>query len=221
MDLPHAQTPVPLPEPLADLVVERLRALIVTQELATGTPLRERQLAERLGVSRTPVRDALRVLAGDGLVRISPKRGAVVAHPSASEIDEKIAVLAVLEGFAGECAARLATDEEIAAVAALHGDLVAAFEAGDRAAYFRLNQEIHRAIVAAARNETLAAFHAQLNRQLTFYRWRGSADTAIWRTAILEHERVLRLLQARDAEGLARALRSHVGSTWRQIRERF
>lgn len=212
--------PISLPEPLADLVVERLRSLIVTEELAAGTRLRERQLADRLGVSRTPLRDALKVLAAEGLVRIEPKRGAMVRHPSPAEIEEKLSVLAVLEGFAGECAARSATDAEIAAIGQLHDELTAAFERQDRAAYFRCNQDIHRAIVAAARNETLAGVHAQLNAQLTFYRWKGSADRALWTTAVTEHARLLTLLQNRDAASLAEALRAHVASTWREIRQR-
>lgn len=222
MNIPVATPllPLTLPEPLAELVVERLRSLIVTQELADGTRLRERQLADRLGVSRTPLRDALKVLAAEGLVRIEPKRGAMVRHPSPAEIEEKLSVLAVLEGFAGECAARLATDAEIAGIGHLHDELTAAFERQDRADYFRVNQDIHRAIVATARNETLAKVHAQLNAQLAFYRWKGSADRELWVTAIAEHARLLTLLRDRDAAGLAVALRSHVASTWREIRRR-
>ncbi|WP_279480420.1 GntR family transcriptional regulator [Aureimonas sp. SK2] len=212
--------PISLPEPLADLVVERLRSLIVTEELEAGTRLRERQLAERLGVSRTPLRDALKVLAAEGLVRIEPKRGAMVRHPSPAEIEEKLSVLAVLEGFAGECAARMATDAEISAIGRLQDELTAAFERQDRADYFRINQDIHRSIVAAARNETLAAVHMQLNAQLAFYRWKGSADLELWNTAIAEHATLLELLQNRDATGLAEALRTHVASTWREMRRR-
>jgi DNA-binding GntR family transcriptional regulator len=149
-------------EPLSARTVDRLRDLIVTEELRPGTPLRERALAERLGVSRTPLRDALKTLAADGLVTLSPNRGAVVAPFSATAIAEKLEVLSTLEGFAGEKAAEEATDAEIAEVRALHHELLAAFERRDRAAYFHLNQAIHRALVLAARNATLADLHGQL-----------------------------------------------------------
>lgn len=204
--------------PLAAQVVERLRDLIVTEELAPGAPLRERALAERLGVSRTPLRDALKALAAEGLVTIEPKRGAVVAALSEATVAEKLDVLAALEGFAGERAAEQATEAEIAEVRALHHELLAAFERRDRTAYFHLNQAIHRALVAAARNATLSALHGQLNSQLYAYRWRGSADLTLWTTAIAEHAQLVELLTRRDAAGLSAALRAHVGSTWRQLR---
>lgn len=215
--------PAPLPdalptEPLAERIAERLRGLILADAIAPGTPLRERQLAERLGVSRTPLRDALKVLAADGLVRLSPHRGATVAALSPAEIDEKLGVLAALEGFAGEEAAGRASDGEIGDLRALHEDLVAAFRRGDRAEYFRLNQAVHARIVALARNATLSGIYDRLNRQLAFYRWQGSADAALWTTAVAEHERITSLLERRDAAGLAAALRAHVGSTWRQVR---
>lgn len=206
-------------EPLSARTVDRLRDLIVTEELAPGTPLRERTLAVRLGISRTPLRDALKQLAADGLVTLAPNRGAVVAPFSEAAIAEKLDVLAALEGFAGERAAAVATDGDISEVRALHHELLAAFERRDRAAYFRLNQAIHHAFVAAARNATLAAIHGQLNRQLYAYRWRGSADLSLWTTAIAEHERLVELFSARDAAGFSAALRAHVGSTWRQMHD--
>ncbi|MGL4289408.1 MAG: GntR family transcriptional regulator [Phreatobacter sp.] len=203
---------------LSNQIADRLRDLIVTEELPAGAPLPERALADRLGVSRTPLRDALKALAADGLVALTPKRGAVVARLSEAAVAEKLDILAVLEGFAGERAAVLASDAEIAEVRALHHELLAAFERRDRTAYFHLNQAIHRALVVAARNQNLITLHSQLNRQLYAYRWRGSADLTLWTTAITEHGQLVDLLVKRDAAGLAAALRAHVGSTWRQLR---
>lgn len=202
---------------LSNQIADRLRDLIVTEELPAGAALPERALADRLGVSRTPLRDALKALAADGLVALTPKRGAVVAPLSDAAVTEKLDILAVLEGFAGERAAVLASDGEIAEVRALHHELLAAFERRDRTAYFHLNQAIHRALVMAARNQNLAMLHGQLNRQLYAYRWRGSADLTLWTTAIAEHGQLVDLLVKRDAAGLSAALRAHVGSTWRQL----
>ncbi len=202
---------------LSETIADRLRDLIVTEELPAGTPLRERALAERLGVSRTPLRDALKALAGEGLVDLQPNRGAVVATLSEALIAEKLGVLAVLEGYAGELAAVRASDAEIAEISALQHELMAAFARRDRAAYFRLNQAIHHAFLEAAGNGTLTALHSRLNHQLFRYRWQGSADISLWQTAIAEHAQLLELLTKRDGRALAVALRDHVGSTWRQM----
>lgn len=204
---------------LSDTVVDRLRDLIVTEELRPGMLLRERALAERLGVSRTPLRDALKALAADGLVTLTRNRGAAVAVLSDDMIVEKLDVLAVVEGHAGSQAAIRASDAEITEICALHHELLAAFTRRDRASYFRLNQAIHRAIIQAARNETLTQIYGQLNRQLYPYRWQGSADLSLWQTAIAEHTHLVELLVRRDGTGLSVALRDHVRSTWRQMHE--
>ena len=208
----------PAAETLAERLADRLRDMIVTEEFAVGTPLRERQLAERLGASRTPLRDALKILAAEELVVLSPRRGATIAPFSPSAIADKLDLLSVLEGFAGELAASRASDAEIVEIRALHHELLAAYERRDRLSYFRLNQAIHRAIVEAARNGALSRSHAQLNRQVYAYRWRGSADASLWRRAIAEHGDIVDYLTQRDGAGLSDALRAHVGSTWRQLR---
>ncbi|RCO07823.1 GntR family transcriptional regulator, partial [Bacilli bacterium] len=123
-------------ELLSEQLAERLRTLIVTDELRPGTPLRERTLAEQLQVSRTPLRDALKILASDGLVRLLPNRGAVVAELTPEQIEEKLDVLGVIEEFAAIRACKLATDAEIGEIRALHHEMLAAYERRDRMAYF-------------------------------------------------------------------------------------
>ncbi len=215
---PPAAEDAPAPETLAERLADRLRDMIVTEEFAVGSRLRERQLAERLGASRTPLRDALKILAAEELVLLSPGRGATIAPFSPASISEKLDLLSVLEGFAGELAASRASEADIAEIRALHHELLAAYERRDRLTYFRLNQAIHRAIVDAARNGALARCHAQLNRQVYAYRWRGSADASLWSRAIAEHGDIVERLTRRDGAGLSAALRAHVGSTWRQLR---
>ncbi|WP_250527632.1 GntR family transcriptional regulator [Caballeronia sp. GAWG2-1] len=198
-------------------IAQRLRTMIATDELKPGERLRERTLAERLTVSRTPLREALKELAGDGLVVVLPKRGAVVADLSAAEIREKLDVLGAIEAFGGEQACRLATDAEIAEIRALHHEMHAAYERRDRMNYFRLNQAIHANIIAAAKNATLTQVHERLNRQLYRYRFQGSVTSETWHTAIDEHEIIVQLLNARDGARLGEFLRRHVHSTWEQI----
>jgi DNA-binding GntR family transcriptional regulator len=205
------------PDLLSRRIAGILRDRIVTEEFAAGQRVTERALAAEMNVSRTPLREALKILAADGLVVLLPNRGAVVAKPSAAEIEERLDLLGVLEAFAGERAARMATDGQIAEIRALHHEMQAAFERRDRRAYFHLNQAIHLAIVAAAGNRALLATYTQINHQLYSYRFRSSADLAHWQVAMTEHAEIIEALTARDAAGLTALLRRHLGSTWSQL----
>ena len=202
---------------LSQQIAHRLRTLIATDELKPGERLRERALADRLQVSRTPLREALKELAGDGLVVVLPKRGAVVANLSAQQIGEKLDVLGVIEAFGGERCCKLAKDSEIAEIRALHHEMHAAYERRDRISYFHLNQAIHTSIIAAARNETLQQMHEQLNRQLYRYRYQGSVTSETWHTAMDEHDAIIELLSGRKGAQLGAFLQRHVHSTWEQL----
>jgi DNA-binding GntR family transcriptional regulator len=207
------------PALLSRRIADALRDRIVTEEFAAGAHITERGLAAEFNVSRTPLREALKILAGDGLVALLPNRGAVVAKPGAAEIQERLDLLGVLEAFAGERAAVLASDAEIAEIRALHYEMRAAFERRDRRGYFHLNQQIHLALVAAARNRALSAVYTQLNHQLYAYRFRSSGNLAHWERAIVEHGQIVDALNERDAERLGTLLRVHLSSTWRQLAE--
>ena len=196
----------------AETVAERLRDMIAQNVLQPGARIRERAIGEALQVSRTPMREALRILAAERLVELLPNRGAVVCDPSPQEIRDLLGVLAALEALAGEQAATAASDAEIA-------EIRAAFERQDRLAYFKLNQAIHRAIVAAAHNAPLAEMHALLNARLYRVRYQSNLNNAKWHSAIEEHEQILAALTARDSAALARILRAHLGSTWAKVSE--
>lgn len=198
-------------------IAQRLRTMIATDVLPPGTRLRERALAERLAVSRTPLREAVKVLAGDGLIVVLPKRGAVVADFDAADIAQKLEMLGVIEQFAGQQACQRATDADIAEIRATHHEMHAAYERRDRLRYFQLNQAIHRRLVLAARNASLEEIYERLNRQLFRYRYQGSVTSETWHTAIDEHDVIITLLSARDGERLGAFLRRHVHSTWERI----
>lgn len=215
-----ADTSAGTQELLSRQIAEQLRASITTDELPTGTRLRERALADKLKVSRTPLRDALKLLAADGLVALLPNRGAVVTELTREEIEEKLDVLGLMEEFAAVRACELASAEQIAEIRALHHDMLAAYERRDRANYFRLNQKIHISIVAAANNRTLTQMHDHLNRQLYRYRYQGSVNSEVWHTAIDEHQVIIELLSKRDGRKLGEYLRQHVHSTWEQLLNR-
>jgi len=201
----------------AAVVAQQLRDMIAQNELAPGDRIREQALSERLAVSRTPMREALRILAAERLVELLPNRGAVVAAPSLKEVKDLLSVLGMMEALAGEQAAMNGTDAELAEIRALHYEMKATFERRDRLAYFKLNQAIHRAIVAASHNGALAEMHDQLNARLYRVRYQSNLSNESWRTAICEHDAIQEALDRRDAPGLAAILRDHLGSTWSNI----
>lgn len=204
---------------LPEQVANRLRDLIVQSEFAPGQRIRERVVAAELNVSRTPLREALQVLASEGLVELLPNRGAVVSAPSPEAVADMLQVLGVIESFAGERACEMATDAEIAEIRALHFEMLAAFSRGERLAYFKLNQRIHKAIVLASRNQALIDIHERLNARLYRVRYQSNLRNELWGTAVEEHEQLLKALEARDSRRLSKLLRGHLSSTWTKISE--
>lgn len=198
-------------------VKERIRAMILKGELAPGHPIRERTLALRLGVSRTPMREALKLLAGESLVELHPHRGATVAVLRRSEVFQVLQVLATLEGLAAELACAAITDAEMAELWALHYEMLAFRARKDRLAYFQNNQAIHMAVVRAARNAVLAEHHATLNARVYRLRFIAHQATENWDNAVREHEEFLHLLEARDAERARPLLAAHVFSIWTRL----
>ncbi|MGO4572609.1 GntR family transcriptional regulator [Microvirga sp. 2TAF3] len=198
-------------------VKERIREMILKGELAPGYPIRERTLANRLGVSRTPMREALKLLAGESLVELSPHRGATVALLRRSEVFQIVQVLAALEGLAAELACAAITDEEVAELWALHYEMLAFRARKDRIGYFQNNQAIHLGVVRAARNPVLAEHHATLNARMYRLRFVAHQATENWDNAVREHEEFLHVLEARDAVRARPILTAHVASIWTRL----
>lgn len=191
-------------------VAVRLRQRIVEGQLAPGAKLNERELAELLNVSRTPLREAIKMLAAEGLVELLPNRGAVVAQMSAQDVADTFEVIAGLEGQSGELAAQRITDAELAEIRALHYEMMAAYTRRDLPTYYRLNAQIHTQINAAARNPVLAQTWRTVNARLQALRFRSNFDEAKWKRAVKGHERMVELLAARDAAGLRALLIEHL-----------
>lgn len=200
---------------LHDEAVNHLRRMILDGDLAPGSRVPERDLCAALEISRTPLREALKVLASEGLVQLMPHRGATITKLSPQDLDHAFRVVEALEALAGELASERITDDEIAQIRALHGQMVAYYENGARPEYFRLNQAIHDHIVAAAGNPILSEMHANLSRRIQQARYMPNYSTARWRQAVEDHEQMLEALEARDSERLARVLRHHL---WRRAR---
>jgi DNA-binding GntR family transcriptional regulator len=195
---------------LHDEVADRIRELIREGELEPRARVNELELSERFGISRTPLREAIKILATEGFLELLPNKGARVASISEEETNEVIEVVAGLEGTAAELACRSVTDGEIADIAAKHARMVEAWRREDNVAYFNLNREIHEAIMAASRNATLQGIYATLSGRIQRARYAAHKTSEQWKRAVDEHEEMLRLLRARDGEALAAVMRNHI-----------
>jgi DNA-binding GntR family transcriptional regulator len=189
---------------------ERLRQMILEGELAPGERLNERALGERLGISRTPLREALRMLASESLVRVEPNRGAAVAPLDRKDIENTFEVLAALEGLAGELAAARITQTELAEIKALHFEMRAHHARGDRAAYFAANQAIHARIARAGGNDVLGETFEKLNARVKRVRYAANLSRQRWDKAVDEHDRIVAALEARDGPALREILEAHL-----------
>ena len=176
---------------LHDAVTGRLRDMIVEGEFPPGLRLPERALCETFGISRTPLREALKVLASEGLLELAPHRGARVAGLTAMDVDELFPVMGALEALAGELACARITEMELAEIRALHYQMVLHHRLGERPPYFELNQKIHEKILEAARNPTLTASYNNLSGRIRRARYTANINTARWAQAVGEHEEML------------------------------
>lgn len=191
-------------------LVDRLQTLIINSELKPGMKVPEKDLCDQFGVSRTPLREALKVLASDGLVRLEPNRGAWVTTVTEEEVEEVFPVLGALEALSGELACKHITDDEIKEVQELHAQMMQSYQNRDLDAYFSINQKIHYAILMAARNKTLATSSQALSLRMQRARYLANMSEGRWFEAVQEHERILQYLVARDGPNLAATLQSHM-----------
>ncbi len=195
---------------LHDELVGRLRTLIFDGGLAPGEKLAEQELCGRFGVSRTPLREALKVLATEGLVEIVPNRGARVARLTAADLDEAFPVMGALEALAGELACANITEAQLEWVRELHDMMLRHYEAGRLPDYFRANEAIHETILAAAGNATLAKLYEGLAGRVRRARYRANMSPERWAAAVAEHEAILAALEARDGARLGAILKRHL-----------
>ena len=195
---------------LHDETVARLRSMITEGELLPGARISERELCDRFGISRTPLREALKVLASEGLVELLPHRGARVTMLSAPELRDAFEVVAALEGLAGELACRRIDAAALAEIEALHAEMRGHYARGDLAAYFGCNQAIHEAINRAAGNHQLTELYALLSNRVRRARYLANHSPERWAAAMREHEEILDALRRRDGPACHALLRAHL-----------
>lgn len=191
-------------------IVERVRPLIVQSELMPGSKVPEKALCERFNVSRTPMREALKVLAAEGLVRLEPNRGAWVTAITEEEVNEVFPVLKALESLSGELACQNITDAEIRHARKLHDAMIESYKERNLALYFEINQQIHHTILLAARNDTLTNSSEALSARMLRARYSANMSEDRWSEAVNEHEQIITYLEARNGQKLSMVLAEHM-----------
>jgi len=187
--------------------------MILACELEPRSRVNEPSLCERFGISRTPLREAIKLLAAEGLLELLPNRGARVAALSDAEIDELLQVIGPLEATAGELACERITEAELAAIEKWQLDMVEAWKSRDYERYFARNREIHDAIVAAARNSALQKVYRSLSGRVQRARYLARKTDAQWARSIDDHNLMVILLRRKDGKALAQLMLDHSKNT--------
>lgn len=196
--------------PLHEEVAERLRALLTEGRLEPGARLNERVLCERLGVSRTPLREAFKVLASERLIELNPNRGASVVALSRADAEQLFELMGALEALSGQLAAERRTEAELAEIRALHFEMLAAHSRRDLSSYYGLNRKIHQAINRSARNPALSETYDSVNTRIQNLRFRSNFNQEKWDCAVREHQAMLEALEAGDGSRLRSVLERHL-----------
>jgi DNA-binding GntR family transcriptional regulator len=195
---------------LHEEVVAAVRHMLMEGQIPPGARVPERDLCVALGISRTPLREALKVLAAEGYVVLLPNRGARAAKLTQKDVGDLFEVCEGLEATAGVLACQRITEEEVARIAALHEEMERHYAHGDLPQYYRCNRMIHQAIVDAADNAVLSALYESVTTRIRRARFVAPMPPRHWALAIREHEAILNALQRRDGEGLSHILRRHL-----------
>ncbi|MBE0705135.1 MAG: GntR family transcriptional regulator [Afipia sp.] len=219
----HSDEPVDVKEEtsLHDETLSRLRDHIVEGNIPDGGRILERELCELLGISRTPLREALKVLASEGIVELLPNRGARVRALSERDLHELFDLMGGLEALSGRLACENITDAEVAEIEQLHHEMYGFYLRKDMHNYFRANQAIHQKILAASRNHTLQSTYATLAGRIRRVRYSANfaREKERWGEAMREHEMILDALRRRAGAELSEILFHHLRNKRRAAME--
>lgn len=202
-----------IPDALAERVAEELRDMVVKGLLHPGDRIIERRLCAELGVSRTPMREALKLLRQDGLIELSRNRGARVLPFGPAEAEDLFEVISIIEGLAAARFCATASEAALEWLEELHADMIAHRRAGRLDEYFVSNSTIHDAIVEGAGNPVLAQSHSRLMLRARRGRYMAIMDVTRWDQAVHEHEALMSALRARSVEAARAIWQVHLANT--------
>lgn len=198
------------PTALYQEVAERLRQRIFAHELTPGDWIDEQKLAEQYGISRTPLREALKVLASEGLVDLKPRRGCYVTEISRQDIDDIFPLMAMLEGRCAFVAVQLAKPADIRGLKAIHDRLELAAKEGRIDAFFEANQEFHRRIQELTNNRWLLSVIQDLRKVLKLSRLYSLSLEGRLQQSLEEHRTIMAAFEASDAEKAEKSMHDHL-----------
>lgn len=207
------------PTAIAQHIARVLRDRIVKGEYPPGERLVERRISAELQVSRTPVREALKLLHADGLISISRNKGAQVIQFSTDEARHLFDVIAMLESLAAEQLAQTITPNVLLEIEALHEQMMGYVKSGNHSDYFDINSDIHDFIIAQCGNPVLAETHARLIARARRGRFMAIMKPERWAVAVEEHEVLMKALRARDDVAAAQVWRQHLLRTGQTLIE--
>jgi len=196
--------------PLHEQVADQIREMVRKGHLDQGQKISELEFCQELGISRTPLREALRVLASEGLVELTPRKGARVSRPSLDEIRDMFEVMAVLEGLCARTAATQSTAADLQTVEALHETLEEAHRARDEERYIQANQEFHQFVQSLAANRTLSDIVSGLRQKIFLYRYRQLYQPGRLDDSIREHRALLEAFRRRDGTAAEALMKQHL-----------
>ena len=195
---------------LYEQVAERLRNRIYAHELAPGAWIDEQALAQEYGISRTPMREALKVLAAEGLVQLKPRRGCYVTELSERDLDEIFPVMALLEGRCAFEAAQRANSDDLTHLAAIHERLEKYAAEGDADRFFEANQAFHLAVQQLAGNRWLSQLINDTRKLMKLTRRDSLRLEGRLKQSLAEHRAILRAIQRHDANDAGRLMQNHL-----------
>lgn len=197
---------------LHEEVADRLREMIVRGDIAPGERLNEQQLTKRFGISRTPLREAVKLLSTEGLVKLMPNRGAVVVVITSADVQDMFQLIAVLETMGGQLACERASDAEIAEIARLQSQMRVYYQQGNVTEYFDCKQRIHERMIECAGNRELVQAYRRVAARIRCPRFNSNFPPPHWGEAMDEDERIFEALTARNIELLKSLISAEIGN---------
>lgn len=202
-------------------IAGQLRREILIGDLPPGSLIKERDHAQRLGISRTPLREAIRILAQEGLVQLRPLRSPVVADPSLEEVLDEIAVLRQLELFAGGLACRNASPTDLTIITEIAAQIAANYDSGDKVDIFDQDMRMHTAITDAAHNAALSRTYREYLARLWRIRFLSARERHNAARVLNDHKEMVAALHAQDPGRMSAAMESHMDGMLSNVTRHF
>jgi DNA-binding GntR family transcriptional regulator len=195
---------------LHEEIANNLRELIMSGELQEGDKIKEDALCNSMGISKTPLREALRVLSVEGLIKLVPNRGSFVSTPTFEEIREMFDVMSVLEGICARAAAEKMSAKDLTTLEKLHNKLEKNFKRKAQREYIRINNQYHAFVQELAGNRTLNQIVNGLRQKILLYRYQSLNLPARFEQSIQEHRELIEAFRKKDSKKAETLMRRHL-----------